>query len=463
LQSSPKYAGYFRGGSPIVRLSLHTLAAVAALLGGVLTACSAGSPSSSERNPLAPQIQRNPPAAANKIQHIVIIVQENRTIDNLFQGYPGANTVTSGKNSRGDTITLQPLSLKHKYFINHSAQAMFDACDGTGQLPGTDCRMDGFDLEGSSGGPVNPEYVYVPHDESKPYFDMAHEWVLGDNFHPSQLDESFASHQYVIAAQAARSVNVPNTGAWGCDGNGKVQTLTDSRAIGKLQKPCFDYSTLGDELDGAGLTWRFYTSKIEQPTSGYWSGYQAIKHIRYGNDWKYVIVPQKRILTDVPAGQLANVTWVTPTCEESDHSACGGGLGPAWVTAVVDAIGKSTYWSSTAIFVFWDDWGGLYDHVPPPMVDYDGLGFRTPLLVISPYAKHNYVSKKLYEHGSILKFAEDVFGLSRLADADARATSVAQDCFDFNQPPRKFVPIRAPQSAQFFLTRAVDSRAPDYE
>jgi phospholipase C len=219
---------------------------------------------------------------------------------------------------------------------------------------------------------------------------MAHEWVLGDNFHPSQLDESFASHQYVIAAQAARSVNVPNTGAWGCDGNGKVQTLTDSRAIGKLQKPCFDYSTLGDELDGAGLTWRFYTSKIEQPTSGYWSG--------YGNDWKYVIVPQKRILTDVPAGQLANVTWVTPTCEESDHSACGGGLGPAWVTAVVDAIGKSTYWSSTAIFVFWDDWGGLYDHVPPPMVDYDGgsasehrysSSLRTPNTTTSP---RNYTS-----------------------------------------------------------------------
>jgi phospholipase C len=428
-----------------------------------LCGCSFSAGSYAKSQAVVPNAVRPERPGNGKIQHIVIIVQENRTIDNLFQGFPGADTVAQGRNSHGETIKLQPVNLKRKYFINHSAAAMFAACDGTGKLPGTNCRMDGFDLEGSAGGPPNPEYVYVPHQESKPYFDMAHEWVLGDDFHPSQVDESFASHQYVIAAQARRSVNVPNTGAWGCDGNGKVETLTVERKLGRLQKPCFDYETLGDELDAAGLTWRFYTSKIEKPTSGFWSGYQAVKHIRFGNDWKFVIVPQKRILTDVPADELANVTWVTPTCEESDHSACGGGLGPAWVTSVVDAIGKSKYWKSTAIFVFWDDWGGLYDHVRPPLVDYDGLGFRTPLLVISPYAKRNYISKKLYEHGSILKFAEDVFGLARLADSDTRATSVAQDCFDFDQAPRKFVPIRAPQDAQFFLTRTVDLRAPDYE
>jgi phospholipase C len=113
--------------------------------------------------------------------------------------------------------------------------------------------------------------------------------------------------------------------------------------------------------------------------------------------------------------------------------------------------------------VVWDDWGGLYDHVPPPHLDYDGLGFRVPLLMISPYAKSNFVSHVQYEHGSILKFAEDVFGLARLGASDTRATSPAPDAFDFTQAPRAFVPIRAPKTQQFFLVQPADGRPPDYE
>jgi phospholipase C len=142
---------------------------------------------------------------------------------------------------------------------------------------------------------------------------------------------------------------------------------------------------------------------------------------------------------------------------------CGGGHGPSWVTSLVDTVGESKFWDTTAIFVFWDDWGGLYDSIPPPMEDYDGLGIRTGLLVISPYAKKNYISKVQYEHGSILKFAEDVFGLGRLAASDTRANSPASDCFDFNQKPRPFVPIKAPQDTKFFLQQVDDGRPPDYE
>ena len=109
----------------------------------------------------------------------------------------------------------------------------------------------------------------------------------------------------------------------------------------------------------------------------------------------------------------------------------------------------------------WDDWGGLYDHVPPPHKGYDGLGFRVPLIVISPYAKENYVSHVQYETASVLRFAEDLFELPQLSDADARATSPAGDCFDFLQKPRKFVPIEAPQRPQFFLAQPADPRIPD--
>jgi phospholipase C len=400
-----------------------------------------------------------------KIEHVVWVVQENRTVDNLFHNYPGADTVSSGKDSVGDSITLQPISLKTEYEIDHSAYAMFQACAGAGKLPGTNCRMNGFNLEQEIDGPPNGQYAYVPQKEAQPYWDMAHEWVLGDRMFPSQLDESFAAHQYIIAAQAQHSVDVPSL-LWGCEGghNDVVQTLLQQRTYGPNQTPCFDYQTLGDELDGAGLTWRFYTSGYTVPNSGFWSGYQAVKHIFNGPDWKTdVITPQKRFLTDVAAGKLASFTWITPLCRDSDHSMCGGGGGPSWVSSIVNAVGTSKFWDSTAIFVMWDDWGGLYDHVPPPHKDYDGLGFRVPFLVISPYAKSGYISHVQYETASVLRFAEDLFGLPQLSVSDARATSPAADCFDFSQKPRRFVPINAPQNAEYFRSEPLDDRIPDTE
>ncbi len=400
---------------------------------------------------------------AGKIQHVVWVVQENRSFNDMFEGYPNAYTVSSGKDSRGKTIALRPVSLTKTYEIAHGAEAMFLACNGTGSLPGTKCRMNGFDKEGSVGGGGDAQYAYVPHSESKPYWDMAHEWVLADKMFQSQLDESFVAHQYIIAAQAQSSVDVPG-GWWGCEG-GKGDpepTITMKRTYGKPQAPCFDYTTLGDELDGAGLSWRFYTSKYNKPYSGLWSGYQAVKHIFHGPDWKKnIITPQHRFLKDVAAGKLSAFTWVTPLCPDSDHLDCGGGYGPSWVASVVNAVGKSKFWDSTVIFVQWDDWGGLYDPVPPPFRDYDGLGFRVPLIVISPYAKKDFVSHKQYETASVLRFAEDLFGLPSLSAADKRARSPAPDCLDFTQKPRKFVPIKAPHDAQFFINQPLDDRIPD--
>ncbi len=403
---------------------------------------------------------------AGKITHVVYIVQENRSFDNLFQGYPGADTVNHGKNSRGQTIDLKPVPLSDQYVIDHSANSMFLACDGRGKIPGTDCRMDGFDREPGQGGPVQyREYVYVPHSDSKPYFDMAHEWVVADRMFQSHLDESFVSHQYVIAAQAASSVDLPN-GNWGCGGGASVGMIGKGRKAGGQELACFDYQTLGDELDAAHRSWRFYSSTFGSISSGdasYWSSYQAVKHIYYGPDWKKVLTPNWRFITDVRDGQLANFTWITPVCDDSDHVNCPGGYGPSWVTALVNTVGRSKFWNSTAIFVQWDDWGGLYDHVPPPYEDYDGLGFRVPLLVISPYAKQNYVSHVQYETASVLRFAEDLFGLGQLAAADRRANSPAVDCFDFSQKPRKFVKIAAPLPPKFFMTQYGEYQAPDYE
>ena len=132
----------------------------------------------------------------------------------------------------------------------------------------------------------------------------------------------------------------------------------------------------------------------------------------------------------------------TPTIPETAQT-----TGPSWVASVVNAIGESSYWDSTAIVIVWDDWGGFYDHEPPPFFDrWGGLGFRVPMIVVSPYARagtssQSYITHTQYEFGSILKFIESVWGLGQLGTTDTRANSIV-DSFDFSQQPRAFVPIR---------------------
>ena len=123
--------------------------------------------------------------ATGKIQHVVIIMQENRSFDNLFQGFPGADTKAYGYDSSGHKVTLNPISLATRWDIDHSSTSFFAACNGTGQYPGTKCRMNGFNKEyigcGRSGYPCpypEPEYGYVPHSESAPYFAMGGQYVV---------------------------------------------------------------------------------------------------------------------------------------------------------------------------------------------------------------------------------------------------------------------------------------------
>ncbi len=173
---------------------------------------------------------------------------------------------------------------------------------------------------------------------------------------------------------------------------------------------------------------------------------------------------RNKCLTDVANGKLAGVTWVVPDFLWSDHPEAGTDYGPSWVASIVNAIGTSPDWKSTAIVVLWDDWGGWYDNVPPPQLDFRGLGIRVGCLIISPYVRP-HVSHTVYEFGSVLAFVEDVFKLPRLGPeragyTDSRATSII-DSFDFSKPPRAFKTIAAPYPASFFAKHAPSLRAPD--
>ena len=436
-------------------------------------------------------------AHTSKIQHVVIIVQENRSFNNLFYGYPGAKTVTFGLDSQNKKIQLKPISLATNWDMQHNGHGFITSCNGTGIIPGTDCRMNGFDKESCNPvkGPCPKSkylaYAYVPHSETTPYLSMAHQYVLADEMYASDFDiSSFDSHQYIIAGVNPKSsVDYPIDGAnWGCTGGpgDKIDILGKDRTWGKAtERACWNLKTLADELDDAKLPWAFYAVPLSgsgrfgcgsgnqvgpagngSRGSGIWSAYQAIKHICYGPDWDKDVAPfspPSKFLSDIGSGQLRAVTWITPTFGNSDHAGNDSPTGPSWVASLVNAVGESKFWDSTALFIFWDDSGGWYDPEPPAYLknsDYDGLGYRLPLLIISPYTKEGVVSHTHYEHGSILRFVEETFGLKALAASDKRANS-PDDAFDFSQAPRAFVPIKAPYDAGYFMRQALDTRAPD--
>jgi phospholipase C len=420
------------------------------MLAAALSAC--GGNGAAPAVPPAPFLKLAP-RSPSPISHVVFIVQENRSFNNLFLGFPGAVTQSYGYDKSGDKIALKPEALSSLWDIDHSALAFFTACRGQGTLPGTKCKMDGWDQEVvSAGAPANAPYAYVPRKQVAAYWALAKQYVLADDMFASNLDGSFVAHQYVVAAYADHSVDYPGT-YWGCEGgtSDQIATLTRKRTYGHRIEACFDIPTIGTSADSDGLTWRFYAGSIDS-SGGLWSSYQADSRVYDRRDWKRdVIDPPAQFLLDIRKGELANVTWVTPYYDASDHAGLEASKGPSWVASLVDAVGTSKFWKDSAIFVMWDDWGGWFDPVRPVYEDYDGLGFRVPLIVISPYAKQGYVTHVQYETASVLRYIEDNFGLPQLARADARANDPADDAFDYGQRPRAFVKIPGDKPPSYWM------------
>ncbi|HEY1655833.1 MAG TPA: alkaline phosphatase family protein, partial [Candidatus Tumulicola sp.] len=327
------------------------------------------------------------------IRHVVIIFQENRTPDNLFQGLPGADIASSGLNDRGRVVALHAVPLTAKYDLQHEHSGFVVEYDGG--------KMDGWSLEHSSNFCKRRDkrtcaYAYVPRSENRPYVTMAKQYAFADRMFQSNQGPSYPAHQFIVSGDSAglpkSSLNVSSNpldhgefhgSGGGCDAPSWERVLLiNPRGFQRATTyPCFDRPVLSDLVDAKGLSWRYYQYGLGQ---GLWKAFDSIEHVRYGTDYRNVVTPPQKVLNDVADGDLANVVWVTPQGHFSDHSGSGYGGGPAWVAAVVNAIGKSKYWNSTAIFITWDDWGGWFDHVKPPILNSYELGFRVPLIVVSP-------------------------------------------------------------------------------
>jgi phospholipase C len=425
------------------------------------------------------------------IQNVVILVQENRSLNNLFAGYPGAQTAMSGPCKPdpsvphchpGVPVPLHPVTLEttgtpgQGVDLAHGHAAWETEYDGG--------KMDGFNLIafGTTGGGAPAglyPYAVVERREIKPYWDLAGRYVLADHMFSTDTTDSFVAHQMLISGTVQLNgheslTDTPSVFPWGCDASSGTTTtvlMTSGQiVVNGGPYPCFtQYKTMADVLDAKNVSWKYYVEDFNFNSPHFdfsglvWDAFDAIAHVRCARfvppeacsrqtapDWSKVAMPNTKIFSDLKNGSLPQVSWVIPALLDSDHPAAGSNTGPSWVSSVINAIGESKYWNHVAIVVVWDDWGGFYDNVSPPQLDYTSLGFRVPMLVVSPYAKHGAVSHTQYEFGSILKFVEQTFGTASLGSTDVRANSIV-DSFDFSQKPAAFVPLATQYPASYFL------------
>jgi phospholipase C len=495
-----------------VSMSIALLGAAGFLLS--LNGCGGVSNTNSNGN-------HTPPPPGLKIQHVVIIFQENRTPDNLFQGlcippYGSASAcstsptasqydiASSGVDLTGTVIPLQPIDLgtvgtngnPDIYDLAHLHADFVAMCNLNASGV---CQMNGANqipfqcTKGTAGCPPPPhfQYMYVYPNDVAPYLTMAETYTFADHMFQTNQGPSFPAHQFIISGTSAPSVgstsfaaNTPVGGRNPSDRTGctapAIEYVDQINPAGVLSPiyPCFEHQTLTDLLNTANISWRYYA-----PLPGsIWTAPNAIEHMCgpnatppnatecTGSDWTNNVVLATSqnpvpVLADISNGNLPTVSWVIPNGLESDHALENDGSGPSYVSAIVNAIGNSSYWSNTAIFLVWDDWGGWYDHVAPQVLGGPNCaqwgcgyvyGFRVPMIVISPYAKPAYISHETHDFGSILKFIETNWNLPSLGYADTPADDLS-DCFNFDQTPITFQTVSAPLPADYFMN---DRRPP---
>jgi phospholipase C len=387
-------------------------------------------------------------ATPTPIRHVVVVVKENHTFDNYFGSFPGAE---------GNAICPTPagaLPCPHAPLRTPRDLCHEHSCALTEWNGGA---MNGWaQVSGSSSNGDNLAWAQYQEADIPNYWAYARAFTLADHFFADPLGPSFPGHMEVLAAQGAWALGNPNTDLfhpfWGCDQSfwSSVTVLDHGTAVQKSVFPCFDIPSIPDLLPPT-ITWKFYGSNF-YVFPEIWSMFDAIKRIRNGAGWANV-VHESQFASDIANHRLPAVSWLVDQDLADEHPNVGSVCdGENWTVDHLNKLMQSDYWSSTAILFTMDDFGGWYDHVAPPR-QYGGdaahpygLGFRLPLIVISPYAKAHYVFKENAEQASIPRFIERVFGIANsLSDLDPAAQDgQANDllhAFDFNQAPLPPLPL----------------------
>jgi phospholipase C len=373
------------------------------------------------------------------IKHVVVVVKENHTFDNYFGSFPNADGISQIQLSSG-TITPP----------HAPGSTPRDLCH-THDCALTDYAGNWETVAGATQNGDNLAFAQYAESDIPNYWQYARTFTLADRFFADVLGPSFPGHTFVLAAQAGWAEDNPNTQIlhpyWGCDQDASTlvtvedqETCTDKQVF-----PCFHMPSLPDILP-AGVDWKFYGSNF-YVLPEIWSMFDAVDSIRNGPAWSTNVVNATTFDSDVDNGTLPAISWLVDQDLDDEHPAVGSVCaGENWTVGHLDHLMSSPYWADTAILFTMDDFGGWYDHVTPPR-QYGcdpahpyGLGFRLPLIVISPYARPGFVFHETSEQASIVHFIEKVFGttqtLSQLDPAaqDGQANDLL-GAFDFTQTP----------------------------
>ncbi len=453
----------------------HRLLALAsaALLTGVALVIATAAGTHASRASAAPAHRPTSPTGTaasvgiHKIKHVVIIMQENRSFDNYFGTYPGADGIPGLAGHRGK-VPCVPDPMAHncvKPYLDNSD------INGGGPHMAVDARadvnhgkMDGFiasresghldtDIFGCSlkGLPTTCDDVMSYHNGSQltHYWAYARNFVLQDHMFEPSLSWSQVSHLYLVSAWSAKCVpNKPKScktdlvnpdprldGGSGNIGPAALTTVTEPSnrySSNPADQPPYAWTDITYLLHKHHVSWRYYLSQGTEPDceSGAMTCTPVPQNVKTPEIWNplanFSTVHQDRQLGDIVAvnqfykdarrGKLPAVSWLIPSGDVSEHPPARISWGQNYVTGLVDAIMRSKDWGSTAIFLTWDDWGGFYDHVKPPTVDGAGYGLRVPGIVISPFARRGYIDHNTYSFDAYLKFIEDDFLGGRALD-----------------------------------------------
>jgi phospholipase C len=473
-------------------------------LAGLLTGCGKPAPSDSLGERSGELVRGGPdgrylvPEGIHKIKHVIIVMQENRSFDEYFGTYPGADGIPR---QDGQFTACMPdprggctPPYHDRQDINGGGpHAMVNAI---GDVDGG--RMDGFSRERAKArrtcinaddpackiGAVPDVMGYHTAAEIPNYWAYAHNFVLNDRMFEPVKSWSLPDHLYMVSAWSAKCRNHSPMSCRNAIA-GPYQVGTFNHAVKQMVATGttdidLAWTDITWLLHAAHVSWNYFVQRGTQPdcendafvtckpvpqsarTPGIWNPLPLFSDVK--KDQQTANVKNlEAYYRAASAGTLPSVSWIVPSGSDSEHPPSSVHRGQAHVTAVINAAMQGPDWNSTAIFLSWDDWGGFYDHVAPPEIDQNGYGLRVPGLVISPYAKQGYVDHQVLSSDAYLKFIEDDFlGGARLdprtdgrpdrrpdvRENQKQLGNLVND-FDFTQTPRPplLLPVNPPSDS----------------
>jgi phospholipase C len=402
------------------------------IVGGILAAAAFSAEPAAAPSPgtgLPGQIAASP-LNPSPIKHVVIIIRENHSFDNLFGRLPGVDGATTARVG-SQVVALNETPDPMVRDLAHGGPSALNAVNG-GQMNQfyklINATQNGLDVADSQ---------YTQH-QIPAYWSYAQKYSIADSFFSTIMAASFPNHLAMVAGSSFNIYDNPvlepgSVRSWGCDAapSTKVAVVVNGRRT--FVHPCLAGETIADEANRGGVSWRYYAPP--KGSFGYiWSTFNSFKHIRYSRQWATNVRNTDQFIMDLKLGRLPGITWLTTDLATSDHPPASICTGQNWTVNQINAVMRSKFWKSTAIVVTWDDFGGFYDHVAPPVESRYSLGPRVPTIVISPYARKSFVDHTQYDFRSILKFLEENFSLPRTMSYNRNVGSIA-NMLDFEQKP----------------------------